>query len=81
MEFCSGGSLSGLVEGGPIEEPIIRRFACEITYGLEYLYDAASPFLFCFLFISFSLFWDRSNVCEAVEQAIVLNCPLPLPLY
>jgi mitogen-activated protein kinase kinase kinase len=41
MEYCSGGSLAGLLEHGRIEdETVIMVYALQMLEGLAYLHDA-----------------------------------------
>jgi mitogen-activated protein kinase kinase kinase len=41
MEFCSGGSLAGLLEHGRIEdEQVIMVYALQLLEGLAYLHES-----------------------------------------
>ena len=41
MEYCSGGSLAGLLEHGRIEdETVIQVYALQLLEGLGYLHEA-----------------------------------------
>ncbi|KKA27380.1 hypothetical protein TD95_000489 [Thielaviopsis punctulata] len=40
MEFCSGGSLAGLVDGGPIDDEVaLQEVTLSILEGLKYLHE------------------------------------------
>jgi mitogen-activated protein kinase kinase kinase len=41
MEYCSGGSLAGLLEHGRIEdEQVIMVYALQLLEGLAYLHES-----------------------------------------
>lgn len=39
MEFCIGGDIGSMLEGGPLPEPLAQHYVAEIVTTLEYLHS------------------------------------------